>query len=141
MPRPGAARTQWASLGTIDQTNMGTENLSTMYSEAEPRSRASGTSGGILPVIPHHGPSTRLWLWGPTSHEDHAPHEEQGCRRRSGGCVIPASALPRGCHCSWRTLHRKPELKNHKHLMQPHLVGRPVGAWWRRRPLTSTLSV
>lgn len=46
--------------------NMGTEkirNLPTMYSEAEPGSRAGGASEGNLPVIPHNSPSACSQPW------------------------------------------------------------------------------
>lgn len=59
--------------------NMGTEkirNLATMYSEAEPGSRAGGASVGNLPVIPHHSPSACSQPWDPRCHsvpcKDHA---------------------------------------------------------------------
>lgn len=122
--------------------NMGTKrirNLPTMYSEAEPGSRAGGASEGHLPVIPHQSPSARSQPW--DSHKATAcpartvqPMGSRGCRLRSGSCAVPTSTLPRGCCCSWCTLRRETRPKNHKHLMQPHLVGRPVRARWRRRP-------
>lgn len=91
-----------ASLGTMDQTNMGTEkmrNLSTMYSEAEPRSRASGTGEGNLPVIPHHGPSACSQPWGPTppQHVLRGPRAPWGGgeeRRLCGAHRRPAQRLP-----------------------------------------------
>lgn len=59
--------------------NMGTEkirNLPTVYSEAEPGSRAGGASEGNLPVIPHHSPSACSQPWDPRCHsvscKDHA---------------------------------------------------------------------
>lgn len=172
-PRPGASRTQWASLGTMDQTNLGAEkigNLSTVYSEAEPGSRASSAGEGNLSVIPHRGPSACLRPRGPTARrhvlrgggEEEAREElplrllfspqplsvsvgsgacrQEGQRRDSG--AVPAALPPRcvpepspeaaaapGAHSA-----RKPQPKNRKHLTRPRLVGRPVGARWRRRP-------
>lgn len=87
---------------------MGTEkmrNLPTMYSEAEPGSRASGASEGNLPVIPHHGPSACPWPWAPTVPQ----HVPQGSRapRRAGTAWCLLAPLPRGCHHSWPTLWRE----------------------------------
>lgn len=141
-PRPGAARTQWASLGTMDQTNMGTEkirNLSTMYSEAEPGSRASGADEGNLPVIPHHSPSACLWPRGPMipQHIPRGPHAPWGAGAAGGGAAAarcPPAPCPEAATAPGTRSGGKPEPKNRKHLTQPRLVGRPVGARWRRRP-------
>lgn len=88
--------------------NMGTEkirNLPTMYSEAEPGSRAGGASEGSLPVIHHHSPQPAL---NPGTHKATAcparsgqPVGSRGCRLRSGSGAVPTSTLPRGCCCSW----------------------------------------
>lgn len=126
----------------MDQTNMGTEkirNLSTMYSEAEPGSRASGTSEGNLPVIPHHGLSACSWPRGPTmpQHVLRGPHTLWGAGAAGGGAVAaqwPPSPCPGAAAAPGARSGGKPQPKNRKHLTQPHLVGRPVGARWRRRP-------
>lgn len=44
-------------------------NLSTVYSEAEPGSRASGAGEGNLSVIPHRGPSACSRPRGPTARQ------------------------------------------------------------------------
>lgn len=141
-PRPGATRTQRSSLGTMDQANMGTEkirNLTTMYSEAEPRSRASGTGEGNLPVIPHHSPSACSWPRGPRTlqHVLQGPRAPWGAGAAGRGAVAVRSLLspcPEAATAPGARSRGKPEPKNRKHLMQPCLVDRPVGARWRRRP-------
>lgn len=77
---------------------MGTEKirkLSTMYSEAEPRSRASGTGEGNLPVIPHHSPSARSWPWGPMTlqHVLQGPRAPWGAGAAGRGAVAVRSPL------------------------------------------------
>lgn len=136
----------WCSQDPVDflgnyGPNMGTEkirNLPAMYSEAEPGSRAGGASEGSLPGIPHHSapacsqPETRDATACPA--RTMQPVGSRGCRLRSGSCAVPTSTCPEAAAAPGTRSGGKPKPKNHKHLMQPHLVDRPVGARWRRRP-------
>lgn len=105
---------------------------STMYSEAEPGSRASGAGEGNLPVIPHHSPSACSQPWGPTmpQHVPRGLHTPWG----AGAARCPPAPCPAAAAAPGTRSRGNPAPKNRKHLMQPHVVGRPVGARWRRRP-------
>lgn len=129
--------------------NMGTKrirNLPTMYSEAEPGSRAGGASEGHLPVIPHQSPSACSQPW--DSHKATAcpartvqPMGSRGCRLRSGSCAVPTSTLPRGCCCSWCTLRRKTQTQEPQTLDAAPSGGQACQGSVAQAPPTSTLSI
>lgn len=140
-PRPGATSTQWASLGTMDQTNTGTEkirNLQPCTLEAEPRSRASGAGEGNLPVIPHHGPSACSRPSGPAmpQHVPRQPHAPWG-----EGCTVPTSSLPSGCCCSWHTLRRESRTQEPQTLDAGPCGGQACRGSVAQAPPASTLSI
>lgn len=126
--------------------NMGTQkirNLPTMYSEAEPGSRADGASEGKPPCDTSSQPFSLLSTLGHPACPARAtqPLGSRGCRLRSGSCAVPTSTLPRGCRCSWLTLRRESQTQEPQTLDAAPSGGQACQGSVAQAPPTSTLSI